>query len=305
MSASRSLPALLDTWQSWAAAVRGISAHTLTAYRGDMQQFLAFLQGHEGRAPSVRTLLRLELRDFRAWMAQRAESGYDSASTARALSAVKHFYRYLEKQKLGANVAVHHLRSPKRKAALPRAVDEPQSHEAVSRIADLQEKPWVGLRDAALLSLLYGSGLRIGEALSLSRRAVEGAETLVVTGKGNKQRAVPALPVVREAVAAYLAACPHAIGPDDPLFIGEKGHPLQPAVFSRQVRRLRLLAGLPESATPHAFRHSFATHLLSHGADLRSIQELLGHASLSTTQRYTAVDRDRLLSAYRAAHPRA
>lgn len=291
-------------WLEFLASVRGFSRHTVIAYGQDLRQFTGFLQLHLGGDPSLREVLQLEARDGRAWLAARAGAGYDNASSARALSAVKHFYRWLEKQGKGGNAAMLALRSPKRKKALPKAVGELQAKEAVEQIHALQEEAWVGLRDCALLTLIYGCGLRIAEALSLTQKMLE-SEVLTITGKGGKQRMVPVLPVVREALAAYLAACPYPLARGAPVFVGAKGKPLQPAVFQKQLRRLRGFIGLPESATPHAFRHSFATHLLSGGGDLRSIQELLGHVSLSTTQRYTFVDKERLMQAYKNAHPRA
>lgn len=299
------LNSLVSGWLAWLQGVRGMSRHTVTAYATDMQQFQGFLQKHLGGACTLSALMQLQTRDGRAWLASRAAGGYDAASTARALSSVKNFFRWLEKQGHGSNDALLSLRTPKRRKTLPRAVAEEQAVEAVEKIGNLQDEHWVALRDIALLMLLYGCGLRISEALSLSRGQLEGAETLTVTGKGNKQRMLPVLPAVREALARYFEACPQHLSKNSPAFIGERGKPLQPAVFQKQVRVLRGLIGLPESATPHAFRHSFATHLLSGGGDLRSIQELLGHASLSTTQRYTQVDKERLLSAYKNAHPRA
>lgn len=295
---------LLASWLTWLAQVRGFSAHTVTAYGQDVRHFLGFLQEHLGESPGLRDLMSLEARDMRAWLASRAGE-YDVASNARALSAVKSFYRYLEKQGRGSNASVFALRTPKLKKALPRALSQAQARDAVAQVGDLQEERWVALRDAALLTLIYGCGLRISEALSLTRRQLESGGDLAVTGKGNKQRTLPVLPAVHEASRAYLAACPYPLTADSPAFVGEKGAPLQPAVFQKQVRRLRAWLGLPEAATPHAFRHSFATHLLSEGGDLRAIQELLGHASLSTTQRYTYVDRERLMRAYKSAHPRA
>jgi integrase/recombinase XerC len=295
---------LLGQWVAHLSTMRGFSAHTVTAYRHDVQEFLNFTQEHLGENVNVRSLMRLTTRDGRAWLASRA-GAYDASSSARALSAVKHFFRWLERQGKGNNACILSLRSPKLKKPLPKALAEHQSREAVEHVAALSEEPWVGLRDAALLTLIYGCGLRISEALGLTRKAIEGAELLTVTGKGNKQRVVPVLPAVREALALYFASCPFPIPASGPAFMGEKGKPLQPAVFQKQIRRLRGFIGLPESATPHAFRHSFATHLLSGGGDLRSIQELLGHASLSTTQRYTFIDKERLMSAYKGAHPRA
>ncbi len=197
------------------------------------------------------------------------------------------------------------MRTPKVPRALPRPLDVGDALAAVDAAGQLSDEPWLAKRDQALLLLLYGCGLRIGEALALNRRDAPAGDVLVVTGKGRKQRLVPVLPVVREAIAAYLAACPHALPADAPLFLGARGGRLDPAVAQRQVRRLRSALGLPETATPHALRHSFATHLLADGGDLRTIQELLGHASLSTTQRYTAVDVSRLAAVHRRAHPRA
>lgn len=305
MTANATLLAKSREWTAWLSDVKRFSGNTVEAYQRDLLHWFAFLSEHLGNSVGLRDLKMLEARDMRAWLASRAAAGMENASNARALSAVKNFFRYLEKHDEGANAAVLAMRTPKLKKALPKALGEEQSQEALARIAELQNEGWVGARDAALLMLLYGAGLRIGEALSLTRADAEGRDGVSVRGKGNKQRMVPLLPVITDAVSLYLRACPHAIGAKDALFVGEKGKPLDPAVFQKQVRRLRGYIGLPESATPHAFRHSFATHLLSAGADLRSIQELLGHASLSTTQRYTYVDKERLMKAYRAAHPRA
>ena len=231
---------------------------------------------------------------------------YDAASTARALCvAVAEFYRYLERQGKGSNAALFALCPPKQKRALPRAVGVASAREAVERIGSLQQESWVGFRDAALLTLLYGCGLRIGEALSLTRRQLEGADTLTVTRQGRKMQQVAAAACRPRGIFRLPGRLPASHRRGRHRICGRESARLQPAVFQKQVRHLRSLIGLPASATPHAFRHSFATHLLSAGGDLRAIQELLGHASLSTTQRYTGVDRDRLLSAYRAAHPGA
>lgn len=300
-----SADALVESWVSSLSTLKGYSPHTLTAYRHDVLGFLQFMAEHRGETISKRLLSQAELRDGRAWLASRASDGMDASSNARALSAVKSFFRWLEREGKGANAAILALRAPKLKKPLPKALAEAQSREAVAQVAALQKESWVGLRDGALLTLIYGCGLRISEALSLTRKQLEGADSLIVRGKGNKQRMVPVLPAVRAALAAYFDACPHPLSGDSPAFIGEKGKPLQPAVFQKQIRLLRGYIGLPEAATPHAFRHSFATHLLSGGGDLRSIQELLGHASLSTTQRYTHVDKERLMNAYQNAHPRA
>lgn len=292
-------------WLDWLAAVKRMSNHTLTAYGHDMQHFIIFTCEHTGEKVGTRTLSGLAQRDFRAWLAHRAGEGLEATSNARALSAVKSFFRFAEREMKLKNPALFNVRSPKLKKSLPRALSIEQSQAAMETIAELQDESWVAKRDLALLTLIYGCGLRISEALSLSKSMLEDAGTLHIKGKGNKERIVPILAVVREAIDDYLNYCPYPIKTTEPMFLGKRGGVLDAGVFQAQLRKLRGFAGLPEGATPHAFRHSFATHLLSGGADLRSIQELLGHASLSTTQRYTHVDRDRLMKAYKNAHPRA
>ena len=303
-NATTAMPALLAAWEDWLRHVRRASAHTLVSYRHDIDHFIAFTQQHMGQEADIALLTSLQPRDIRAWLASR-HGHFEASSTARALSSVKHFFRYLEKQELLTNAAIFHIRAPKTKKALPKALAEPQTAQALEAIATQHDEPWVALRDTALLILLYGCGLRISEALSLTAGGIPKGDTLSIIGKGNKQRQVPVLPIVRSAIADYLAACPYKRGKDDALFVGLRGKPLAPAVFQRELRTLRRQLGLPETTTPHAFRHSFATHLLAGGGDLRSIQELLGHASLSTTQRYTHVDKERLMAAYKNAHPRA
>lgn len=285
-------------------SVRRASEHTLVSYRTDLEHFLRFQSGHSGQAVSITALQKLEARDLRAWLASRAEL-FAASSTARALSTVKHFFRYMEKQGKFENAAIFHIRGPKRKQGLPKALPEEQARQSLKQIGQQHEEAWLNKRDMALLILIYGCGLRISEALSLRFADRRGGDIVTITGKGNKQRQVPVLPVVWTAIEDYVAACPYPFTDISPLFLGKGGKALDPGVFQRQLRRLRLQMNLPQSATPHAFRHSFATHLLSAGGDLRSIQELLGHASLSTTQRYTHVDKTRLLSAYKNAHPRA
>ncbi len=286
-------------------AERRASAHTLDAYDGDVRVFFAFLAGHLGGAPGLEDLCRLSLGDFRAYLAQRAAEGLAASSRSRGLAAVRGFFRFLERRGLGTNTAIRLVRTAKVARPLPRPLDVDAAFAVIDAAGTLGREPWLAGRDQALLLLLYGCGLRIGEALALNRGDVPAGDTLVVTGKGRKQRLVPVLPVVREAICAYLAACPYAGAADAPLFIGARGGRLDPAVAQRQVRRLRRVLGLPETATPHALRHSFATHLLADGGDLRTIQELLGHASLSTTQRYTEVDASRLAAVHRRTHPRA
>jgi len=314
---SEPLRQAMAAWEEWLRHVKRASAHTIIAYAIDLAHFCRFLSEHLGGAVSLDHLKKLEPRDIRAWLASRSVD-FEAASTARALSTVKSFFRWLEKQGIIDNAAIFQLRSPKIKKSLPRALAEAQASQAVETIATQHDEAWLNKRDLALLVLIYGCGLRIGEALSLqykdcawlrqrdlSAEALAKADTLTIIGKGNKQRMVPVLPLVKDAIAEYAAACPYPFSPGSPLFLGQRGRALDPAIFQLQLRKLRAAIGLPESVTPHAFRHSFATHLLSAGGDLRSIQELLGHASLSTTQRYTHVDKERLLKAYTTAHPRA
>jgi integrase/recombinase XerC len=299
------LSTAIDEWVAWLRNEKRASAHTLDAYGHDLCDFLEFLVAHVGGPIGLETLAGLQLRDFRAWLAARSGRGLARSSTARALSTVRGFFRRLERTGLVHNGAVSVLRTPKVPKSVPKALSETEAFTAISTAADMDAEPWIQRRDAAILLLLYGAGLRIGEALGLDRRDVPRGPALRVTGKGNKERVVPLLPVVTEAIADYLSACPHVLAPEGPLFVGKRGKRLQAGQVQAGLRRVRRALGLPETATPHALRHSFATHLLAGGGDLRTIQELLGHASLSTTQRYTAVDMTRLSEVYRAAHPRA
>ena len=295
----------IEDWRAWLAHERRLSVHTLDAYGRDLAAFLGFAAEHLGWAPGLRDLENLTAADFRGFLAKRHAFGLARASTARAMSCLRGFFRFLDRNGIAHNAAIGAVRTPKTPRPLPKALSEEEALEALGAIADLSGEPWIGKRDTALVTMLYGCGLRIGEALALNRSQAPKGETMVVTGKGGKQRLVPVLPVAAAAIDNYLAACPHALGGDGPLFVGARGKRLNPGVAQRQVRRLRARLGLAETATPHALRHSFATHLLSGGGDLRTIQELLGHASLSTTQRYTAVDAGRLVEVYRSAHPRA
>jgi integrase/recombinase XerC len=303
-SAGEDLRAAIASWMNRLAGERRASAHTIAAYGRDLAFFLDFLTVHIGEQPTLAMLSGLAPADFRAFLAHRA-AHVERSSVARGLSVVRGFFRFLERSALVSSPALAVLRAPK----LPRTVPKPLS---VADAAEMIEAPsvaaaevWQAKRDIAVLTLLYGSGLRISEALGLARAAAPLGAQITITGKGNKQRLVPILPAVREAIAAYLAACPYPLPPDGPLFVGARGGPLSPRIVQRQMETLRRALGLPETATPHALRHSFATHLLAGGGDLRAIQELLGHASLSTTQRYTSVDSARLLDVYEAAHPRA
>lgn len=297
------LERLIALWQRDLGAVRRLAPKTLEAYGRDLGQFLTFLAGHTGGPVTLATLRDMRAADIRAFMAARREDSVTSRSLARALSAIKSFFRFLEREGVLATEALNVVRAPKQPRSLPKALTVAEAKAAIATTAEMEERPWVAARDMAVLSLCYGAGLRISEALSLTRADLEG-EVLRVTGKGNKTRMVPLIAPVRAAIEAYLKQCPFSLCPSQPLFRGVKGGVLSPRLIQLRVAQLRSALGLPPSATPHALRHSFATHLLGRGGDLRAIQELLGHASLSTTQIYTAVDTDRLLESYRAAHPR-
>ena len=298
------LQRILNEWEEWMRDVKRASEHTIISYLNDLRHFFEFLSGHQGGRVGVKVLNKIEAKDMRAWLASRAGE-YEATSTARALSTVKSFFRHLKKLGKLDNDAIFHMRGPKLKKSLPKALDEVQAGQALANIGMQHTDSWINKRDTALLVLIYGCGLRISEALSLTYKDRPQGETLSIVGKGNKQRIVPVLPLVVSAIAEYIGECPYPFTAASPLFLGKQGKALDPAIFQLQVRKVRAALGLPDSATPHAFRHSFATHLLSAGGDLRSIQELLGHASLSTTQRYTHVDKARLMNAYKNAHPRA
>ena len=301
-------PDLLAERAGWLDALRGerrLAENTLLAYARDLDQFLDHL-GADG-PPALADVADLAPADLRGFLARRRGEGVGPRTLGRQLSAMRSFLRHLERRGLANAAAAGAVRSPRKPRALPRPVAEVAARDLTDAGTQSCAEPWLDARNAAVLSLLYGCGLRIGEALGLMGEALRdpGEATLRVTGKGGKTRLVPVLPVVRAAVDAYRAACPYDLAPGEPLFRGAKGGPLRAAVLQRDVARLRGALGLPPSATPHALRHAFATHLLSAGGDLRSIQELLGHASLSTTQIYTEVEGARLYEVYASAHPRA
>ncbi|MDG2320015.1 MAG: tyrosine recombinase XerC [Rhodospirillaceae bacterium] len=296
-------------WGRWLENERRASANTTDAYRRDLATFFAFLSDHLGGEPTLEELQSLAPADFRSYLARRNTKGLARTSIARGLSTVRNFFRFLDRNGLVHNPAIDTLRTPKIPSSIPKALTPDDALAAVKMAGEMQDEPWLAKRDMAIMLLLYGCGLRIGEALDLNVSDI-GPDlskdgTLRVIGKGNKQRVVPVLPIVAEAISAYRAACPHGLSDDNPLFVGSRGGRLNPGVVQRQVRKIRTLLGLGDTATPHALRHSFATHLLANGGDLRTIQELLGHASLSTTQRYTAVDEAKLRAVYDDAHPRA
>ena len=303
--ARQDLAAAIEDWRRWLDSERRASHHTADAYGRDLSAFLAFLSDHLGGEASLGDLSKLRPADFRSYLAHRANTGVARSSIARGMSTLRNFFRFLELSDLAHNPAVKAVKTPRLPQSVPKALDEDEALAAITSAGEMYDEPWLAARDTALFLMLYGCGLRIGEALSLTCGDVPKGDTLRILGKGQKERIVPVLPVVREAISAYRKICPFAPEADAPLFVGKRGKVLNPGVVQRQVRRLRAMLGLAETATPHALRHSFATHLLAKGGDLRTIQELLGHASLSTTQRYTVVDAARLSKVYDAAHPRA
>jgi integrase/recombinase XerC len=307
ITARPDLQAARKDWLKALGQERRLSALTVDAYERDTRQFLQFLTGHCGGAPGISDVADLRPADFRAYLAARRKDGAGARTLGRGLAGVRSLLRFLERKGQVNAAGAGALRAPKQPKSLPKPLTAPDARRVVSAEEQLAAEPWIAARDAAVLTLLYGSGLRISEALGLTGSALSsaGESVLRVTGKGGKTRLVPVLPVASKAVAEYRCLCPYHLDAAGPLFRGAKGGPLNPAILQRAMRGLRSALNLPEAATPHALRHSFATHLLGRGGDLRVIQELLGHASLSTTQIYTGVDTARLLEIYEAAHPRA
>ena len=309
----------------WLEAERNYSVHTLDAYSFDLNDFLTFLSEDLGKMnkeykPSLNDLKKLKVIDFRSYLVWRngntrkkrngKKSEPSRLSTARALSTLRNFYRFLEKEGILDNQSIQLIRTPKLPKSIPKPLSTSEAKEALEKFGTLPKissiyNGWISDRDVALMTLLYGCGLRIGEALQLNVNDVPTNGILVIAGKGDKQRIVPVLPVVLHAINKYLDNCKFKLKQNDPLFVGMRGKRLNAGIAQSQMRKVRASMQLPKSATPHAFRHSFATHLLANGGDLRTIQELLGHATLSTTQRYTEVDSKRLLEVYRDSHPRA
>lgn len=305
-----SRPDLQKARQDWLASLAGerrLSALTVDAYERDTRQFLQFLTGHCGGPPGIADIADLRPADLRAFLASRRNDGAGARTLGRGLAGVRSFLRFLERRGLVNAAGAAAMRAPRQPKSLPKPLTAVDAQRVVAQDEQLAEEPWIAARDAAVLTLLYGCGLRISEALGLTPDDFAGGATthmLRVTGKGGKTRLVPVLPAAARSVAAYRRLCPYHLDAERPLFRGARGGPLNPAIVQRAMQRLRGALNLPETATPHALRHSFATHLLGKGGDLRTIQELLGHASLSTTQVYTGVDTARLLEIYDSAHPR-
>ncbi len=296
------LAAKLSEWMRYLSAEKNLSPHTQRAYGTDITQFITFMVEYIGKPPSLDDLSEFDLRSFRAWMSQRAMGGASAASRARSLSGVKNFLTWMDKRGFMHNAAISNVRSPKQPRKLPRPLYEGQ---ALDFIKDSPNESWTDKRNRALFTLLYGCGLRIQEALGLDIRDLPNDEGYMrVMGKGSKERQVPVLKIVEDTINEYRKVCPYPEEYGRPLFMGARGKRMRQQIAQKAMRELRIEFDLPENATPHALRHSFATHLLQNGANLREIQELLGHASLSTTQRYTDVDTKKLMETYRAFHPR-
>ncbi len=301
--ASKEVNELFLKWGAWLLEEKNFSSLTLESYSIDMGQFFGFLNLHFAKPIDTHIVKSLTTIDIRAWLAVLRGKKLTATSLARKISSLKSFFRYISRYENIDNIAIFAIRSPKINKPLPKSLTKEDAMAAIEEAIDDDHHKWVGKRDLALLALIYGAGLRITEALSVSKKDLA-SEIIVITGKGKKQRIVPKLPIIDTYIEEYLKSCPYDFKDNDKIFVGVRGGPLSPTIFQKKIRHIRINLGLKETATPHAFRHSFATHLLSEGADLRSIQELLGHKSLSTTQRYTSVDSTRLLDVYNKAHPR-
>lgn len=304
---SKDVAIACQRWLETLSSEHGRSNDTAKAYERDLRQFLTFVKHDLSHAPCLADLSSLDVKTFRRFLAKRRKAGVSSRSLARTMSALRTFFRWLEQQGLANQQAIHRVATPKVPRSLPKPLTVDKATDLTQHTTADVGSDWISARNTAVVLLLYGAGLRISEALSITQRnaPTTGRDVIRITGKGKKERLVPILPVVQNAVSAYLDQCPFPIEPDDQIFRGEKGGPLSPRIVQLLIANLRDVLGLPQTATPHALRHSFATHLLSGGADLRQIQELLGHASLSTTQVYTEVERDRLIAVYDKAHPRS
>ncbi len=295
----------LSRWSDYLQYEKNMSAHTLRAYHSDIAHFITFLHDHLAKQPSLNDLSEISIRDFRSWLAKKTMDGTGNASRARSLSGIKNLLSWLDRQGIMHNAAINTLRSPKRPHKIPRALNTDHTQTLIEEAGALEIKDWMALRNTALFMLLYGCGLRINEALSLNMEDLPHNGFLRVSGKGNKQRQIPILKIVEDTLQSYISAAPYPKTPESPIFVGARGARLNQGIAQKAMRDLRGILGLPANATPHALRHSFATHLLQNGANLREIQELLGHASLSTTQRYTDINAAEMMRIYKSAHPRS
>jgi len=303
-SSDKSVHDQITSWLTSLSSVRRLSPKTVEAYRRDLSQFCSFMSEHFAGPVSLQTLKELKPLDIRAFFAARRKKGVGARSLARQLSALKNFFLFLERQDLVNNQVVFLVRTPKQSRSLPRALTTNEALNTITMTSEIEARPWVAARDIAVLSLCYGAGLRIGEALAVTGRDLD-TTTLRVTGKGGKTRLVPLMAALSQAIDSYLSLCPFELRASEAIFRGVRGGVLSPRLIQKRMAELRAALGLPPSASPHTLRHSFATHLLGRGGDLRTIQELLGHASLSSTQIYTNIDSEHLLKAYSKAHPRS
>lgn len=299
------LQVVIEKWAEWLEIEKGFSRHTCRAYMTDLNHFTRFLKAHLSGTPCLNDLGDLKITDFRSWLSAKASEGAEKRSRARSLSSIKTFFAWMDKQGILHNPYVRNMQSPKLPRRLPRPLSERQAVQVLENAGILARDDWIGLRDGALFTLLYGCGMRIDEALSLNCRDEIRDGVLLVSGKGGRERQVPVLKIVESALNEYRRLCPYPESQDRPLFIGSRGKRLNQGVAQRSMRNLRLALDLPETLTPHALRHSFASHLLQNGANLREIQELLGHSFLSSTQIYTDIDAKGLIRVHSAAHPRA
>ncbi|MCD6035662.1 MAG: tyrosine recombinase XerC [Rickettsiales bacterium] len=295
----------LIRWQAWLEEEKRVSTHTLTAYLQDTTAFFTFLHQHLEEELTIASLDSLALQDMRSWLAHRQKKEFTPTSTARAISSVRNFFRFLTREGLITQDISREIRMPRLQKPVPKALGQEESLAAANSIDELSNESWIGKRDQAILLLLYGAGLRISEALGITQgQWAETSDSLHIRGKGNKERVVPLLPKIKRGVDEYLHACPHPLNAETPIFRGMRGDVLRASTFWKQLKQLQGYVGLPGHASAHAYRHSFATHLLEEGGDIRTIQRLLGHESIATTQRYTKVDSARLLRAYADAHPK-
>ncbi|MFK8040247.1 MAG: tyrosine recombinase XerC [Rickettsiaceae bacterium] len=294
----------LDNWKVYLKLQRNFSHHTIIAYFNDIQSFLAFIANYNGSIVTIDVLQNIDIRAMRSWLAYRKQDKYINASNARALSVVKNFYKWLEKQITVNSHAIFSVKTPRLSQSLPKSLSKTNVIEAIENISGNDKKSeWVRLRDRALLILIYASGLRISEALSIKKYQVKHEECIKIVGKGSRERVIPWIALAKDTIKQYLALVPYSISDNELIFLGKRGKPLQPSIFNKLLITLRRYYGLPDHLSAHAFRHSFATHLLQNGADLRSIQELLGHKSLSTTQRYIKTNIAYLNDVYDKSHP--
>jgi len=301
---TNSVNKLINNFLLFLSSEKRYSKNTIISYQSDLKNFFLFLRSHFSKKIDICDLEKLQNQDFRSFLANQHDSNIANISNARAVSVLRSFFRYLNNSKKVLNSQIYNIKIPKIPKSLPKAIEEVDIDKIMELIKDFNQYEWCYHRDLALVTLIYGTGLRLSEALSISKSDIHNEEFILIKGKGGKERMVPILPIVLKRIDKYLKICPYGISQYDPIFLGVRGGPYNPALFQKLIRRIRKSLKLPDYITPHAFRHSFATHLLQEGGDLRSIQELLGHASLSTTQRYTAVNKNRILDIYSKINPR-